>query len=100
MLRVKFGGLPLFLIKEHLGAARGDPSFFLSDHGGVNVGHGPLCVVVTNPHKKRLLASMEVNHLEGSDWQFDRGKQAAVDLALFVLFQFSCESDAFTYSAN
>lgn len=33
MLRVKFGDLPLFLIKEHLGAARGHPSLFLGDHG-------------------------------------------------------------------
>lgn len=77
MLRVKFDDLPLFLIKEYLGAARGHPSFFLGEHGWVDVGHGPGRLVVTNPHKERLLASMEVNHPEGSDWQCDQGKQAA-----------------------
>lgn len=42
------------------------------------MGHCHGSLVVSHRQKGRLVAYMGVSHPKGSDWQFDRGKQAAL----------------------
>ena len=72
-----------------LGAIRYHPTSFLVKHGQVDMGHDHGQLFAADTQKKKLLSLFESESPKGSEWHFNRRKQAALYSLFSLLFQFS-----------